>query len=219
MVFLKIKIILNKEGVSVQLYFTADTHFFHKDLLGNSDFAPRPFKSVAEMNQTIIDHWNARVTPEDTVYHLGDIALYFIRPERAAEAAILDVLNQLNGHLVLIKGNHDNRALFKYLAQHNYTYGGKPKFEFHDVGAIIKVNRRQYYMTHYPMMMGIVKQIINLHGHIHHYSVNIKEDINVGVDTPETDYLKEKPPFGTPFSMAEIEEMVAGKYNDFQKRR
>ncbi len=47
-------------------------------------------------------------------------------------------------------------------------------------------------MTHYPMMMGIVKQIINLHGHIHHYSVNIKEDINVGVDTPETDYLKEK---------------------------
>ncbi|WP_225364885.1 metallophosphoesterase [Secundilactobacillus silagincola] len=210
---------MNKEGVSVQLYFTADTHFFHKDLLGNSDFAPRPFKSVAEMNQTIIDHWNARVTPEDTVYHLGDIALYFIRPERAAEAAILDVLNQLNGHLVLIKGNHDNRALFKYLAQHNYTYGGKPKFEFHDVGAIIKVNHRQYYMTHYPMMMGIVKQIINLHGHIHHYSVNIKEDINVGVDTPETDYLKEKPPFGTPFSMAEIEEMVAGKYNDFQKRR
>lgn len=157
----------------MQLYFTADTHFFHKDLLGNNDFAPRPFKSVEEMNQTIIDHWNARVTPEDTVYHLGDIALYFIRPEKAAQAAILDVLNQLNGHLILIKGNHDNRALFKYLAQHNYTYGGKPKFQFHDVGAVIKVNHCQYYMTHYPMMMGIVKQIINLHGHIHHYSVFI----------------------------------------------
>ena len=68
-------------------------------------------------------------------------------------------------------------------------------------------------------MMGIVKQIINLHGHIHHYAVNIKEDINVGVDTPETDYLQQKPPFGAPLSMAEIEEMVTGKYNDYQKRR
>lgn len=212
------KIRFIKEGVTVQLYFTADTHFFHKDLLGDSDFAPRPFKDVAEMNQTIIDHWNQRVTPEDTVYHLGDIALYFIRPERAAQKAIFDVLNQLNGHLVLIKGNHDNRALFKYLAQHNYEYGGRPKFEFHDVGTIIKVNHRQYYLTHYPMMMGIVKQIINLHGHIHHYAVNIKEDINVGVDTPETDYLVHKPAFGTPLSMTEVEKMVIGKNEDFQKR-
>ena len=70
-----------------------------------SDFAPRPFSSVEEMNQTIIDHWNEKVSPEDTVYHLGDIALYFVRPERASQQAVLDVLNQLNGHLVLIKGN------------------------------------------------------------------------------------------------------------------
>lgn len=203
----------------MKLYFTSDTHFFHKDLLGMSDFAPRPFLSVEDMNQAIIDHWNAKVGPDDIVYHLGDIALYFVRPERDAQAAILDVLNQLNGHLVLIKGNHDNRALFKYLEQHNYTYGGRPKFEFHDVGALIKVNHRQYYMTHYPMMMGIVKQIINLHGHIHHYAVYVKENINVGVDSPETDYLSEKPAFGAPLSMAEIEEMVTGKFEDFRKRR
>ena len=200
-------------------YFTADTHFFHKDLLGDSKFAPRPFASVAEMNQTIIDNWNKRVTPEDTVYHLGDIALYFTRPEKVSHEAVLKVLNELNGHLVLIKGNHDSRSFFKYLAAHNYEYGGKPKFTFHDVGVLIKVNHRQYYMTHYPMMMGIVKQIINLHGHIHHYAVGSKENINVGVDTPESDYLTEKPPFGTPFSMAEVEEMVKGKYDDFQKRR
>lgn len=59
-------------------FFTSDTHFFHKDLLGDSDFAPRPFASVDEMNQTIIDNWNARVAETDTVYHLGDIA-YILR--------------------------------------------------------------------------------------------------------------------------------------------
>lgn len=203
----------------MKLFFTADTHFFHKDLLGFSDFAPRPFLSVEQMNQTIIEHWNEKVDVDDTVYHLGDIALYFIRPEKDAQKAILDVLNALNGHLVLIKGNHDNRALFKYLAAHNTVFGGRPKFEFHDVGTIIKVNHRQLYLTHYPLSLGIVKQIVNLHGHIHHYAVGAKENINVGVDTPENAYLKEKPAFGAPFSMAEVEEMIQGKFDDFRKRR
>jgi calcineurin-like phosphoesterase family protein len=199
-------------------YFTSDTHFYHDHLLGRSQFAPRPFLTVEDMNQTIIDNWNRVVTEDDTVYHLGDIALYFTKPARKSEEAVLKILNELHGHLVLIKGNHDNRALFKFLAQNNYTYGGKPKFEFHDVGVLIKYDHRQYYLTHYPIMLGIAPQIINLHGHIHHYAVPAKENINVGVDTPEVDYLAQKPAFGTPFSFAQIEEMVEGKWVDYAKR-
>lgn len=200
-------------------YFTADTHFFHERLLGLSEFAPRPFLTVEDMNETIINNWNKRVGPDDIVYHLGDIAILHTRPEKVALEKIFEVLDQLNGRLVLIKGNHDSRALFKYLQQHNHPVGNHNKFEFHDVGVLIKMNRRQYYMTHYPMMLGIVKQIINLHGHIHHYAVPVKENINVGVDTPETDYLTQKPPFGTPFSQAEIEKMVEQKAIDFAKRQ
>jgi calcineurin-like phosphoesterase family protein len=199
-------------------FFTADTHFFHKDLLGNNAFAPRPFPSVEVMNQTIIDNWNARVKPTDTVYHLGDIALYFTHPASLSNEAVYNVLKALNGNLILIKGNHDSRAFFKYLKKRNFEVNGKPKFEFHDVGVVIKMNHRQLYMTHYPMMMGIVKQIINLHGHIHHYSVNVKENLNVGIDTPEKDYLNYKIPFGAPFSEADIEQMIKGKREDFAKR-
>lgn len=200
-------------------YFTSDTHFFHADLLGMNDFAPRPFASVDEMNQTIIDNWNARVAPADTVYHLGDIALYFTKPAVKSDEAVANVLSQLNGHLELIKGNHDSRALFKYLAAHNPVDHGQPKYTFHDVGVLIKYDHRQYYMTHYPMMLGIVNQIINLHGHIHHYAVPVKENINVGVDTPEQRYLAEKVPFGTPFATSEIEEMVTGKAQEFQEKQ
>ncbi|EEI69944.1 metallophosphoesterase [Lentilactobacillus hilgardii] len=200
-------------------FFTADTHFFHERLLGISEFAPRPFLTVEDMNDTIIENWNRRVGKDDVVYHLGDIAILHTRPEKDAYQRIFEVLKKLNGRLILIKGNHDSRNLFKYLEKHNYLVGNHLKFEFHDVGVLIKMNHRQYYMTHYPMMMGIVKQIINLHGHIHHYSVPIKENINVGVDTPEADYLKHKPPFGTPFSQQEIEEMVAQKQIDFAKRQ
>ncbi|WP_137597494.1 metallophosphoesterase family protein [Paucilactobacillus kaifaensis] len=200
-------------------FITADTHFFHESLLGKTDFAIRPYANVEQMNQDIIDHWNERVEDKDTVYHLGDIALYFTHPAIKSNEAVLSVLKQLNGHLVLIKGNHDSRELFKFLDQNNYLLNDKPKFEFHDVGVLFKYDHRQYYLTHYPMMLGIAPQIINLHGHIHHYAVPAKENINVGVDTPETAYLDYHLPFGAPLSLADIEQMVDGKKVDFDKRR
>jgi len=199
-------------------YFTSDTHFYHEELLGDNDFAPRPFADVETMNQAIIDHWNARVTDQDTVYHLGDVSLYFTRPATLSYERVLAILVQLQGKIVFIKGNHDSRAFFKYLEAHDPQLNGQSKFEFHDVGVLIKYNHGQYYMTHYPMMMGIVKQIINLHGHIHHYAVNVKENINVGVDTPEVAYIDHSVPFGAPFSLDEIEQMVTGKAIDFAKR-
>lgn len=192
-------------------FVTADTHFFHASLLGMDKFAPRPFPDVQTMNQTIVDNWNKRVGENDIVYHLGDIALYFTKPPRKAYAAVESILRSLNGRLVLVKGNHDSRALFKYLSAHNYDINGQPKYEFHDVGVLLKYDHRQYYLTHYPMMLGIAPQIINLHGHIHHYSVPVKENINVGIDAPEMDYLDPRPPFGTPVSFREIEQIFQAK--------
>ncbi|MBD5806446.1 metallophosphoesterase [Limosilactobacillus walteri] len=200
-------------------FVTSDTHFFHDSLLGMSDFAPRPFANVSEMNQTIINNWNNKVGKNDIVYHLGDIALYFVKPQKDAYQAIFEVLNQLNGHLNLVKGNHDSRALFKYLASKNYTFAGIPKFQFHDVGVLLKYNHRQYYLTHYPLMLGIAPQIINLHGHIHHYSVPIKENINVGIDAPELDYLDKKPLFGAPLNFHEIEEIATKKAIEFPQHK
>lgn len=201
------------------LFVTSDTHFFDDHLLGITDFAKRPFLTSQDMNEAIISSWNSKVLPTDTIYHLGDIAVHFVRPETKAHADIFSLLQQLNGNLILIKGNHDNRALFKYLAKNNYAVNGKPKFTFHDVGALIKYNHRQYYLTHYPLMLGIAPQIINLHGHIHHYSVPVKENINVGLDSADLDYLTPQPAFGAPLSMTEIEQIVQAKRDDFMKNR
>lgn len=199
-------------------FVTSDTHFYHDSLLGMNDFAPRPFKNIEQMNATIIKNWNDKVGENDIVYHLGDIALYFVKPQKQAYQAVFEVLDQLHGHLVLIKGNHDSRAFFKYLEGKNYQFGGRPKFAFHDVGALLKYDHRQYYLTHYPMMLGIAPQIINLHGHIHHYAVPIKENINVGVDSPELDYLATPPAFGAPLNFAEVEEMVTKKAREFEAK-
>lgn len=52
------------------------------------------------MDRTIIANWNATVKPEDTIYHLGDVA--FTSPDRAKH-----ILSCLNGYKILILGNHD----------------------------------------------------------------------------------------------------------------
>lgn len=192
-------------------YVISDTHFLDANMLGIDDFAPRPFDTIQAMDQVIIDHWNERIKPTDTVYHLGDLAVDITRPDKEVNPVIFELLQALNGRLVLIKGNHDRRSLFKYLAAHNYEVSGQPKFEFHDVGKLIKYDHRQYYLTHYPMLLGIAPQIVNLHGHIHHYQVPYKTNLNVGVDAPELAFLPQKLSFGTPLSFKEVEIMIATK--------
>ena len=192
------------------IYFTADTHFFHRELLGDNPFAPRMFKTVNQMNQAIIDHWNLRVQPNDQVYLLGDVALVPSRP--AAFQQVHEVLTALNGHLTIIKGNHDNRAFLKYLAKHNQPLADQQMhYQFEDVGALIKVNHRQYFLTHYPLLFGQVRQTINLHGHIHHQMLPIAENINVGLDAPERALLANQPAFGQPLSVTEIETIFERK--------
>ena len=49
-------------------YYIADTHFGHDNIRRLSN---RPFKTIEEMDKTIIDNWNSRVTDNDDVYILG----------------------------------------------------------------------------------------------------------------------------------------------------
>lgn len=52
------------------------------------------------MDETIIQRWNELVAPEDTVYHLGDIALGNIDKSLGRVA-------RLNGYKIAVMGNHD----------------------------------------------------------------------------------------------------------------
>lgn len=91
------------------------------------------------------------------------------------------------------------------------------KFYFHDVGAIVKFNHHQYYLTHYPLLLGQNDTVRNLHGHIHNYSVPIGNDVNVGVDAPERKLLAKTLPFGSPLSEANIDEIFQAKQEELAK--
>lgn len=79
------------------IYFTADQHFGHKNVIR---FDNRPFTTVAEMDQALIERWNAKVKSDDTVYLLGDVSWY-------DDQKTSEILALLRGKKILVQGNHD----------------------------------------------------------------------------------------------------------------
>ena len=94
------------------IWFTADTHFYHTNIL---KYCKRPFKNVNDMNHTIIVNWNNKVEEGDTVFHLGDFSFGHFK----------ELKKQLNGNIILIKGNHDhnNQSIIKdMIIEHGGRY-------------------------------------------------------------------------------------------------
>ena len=54
------------------------------------------------MNKDIVEKWNRKVKPTDTVYILGDMFFKFQDIQY-----VKDTLKKLNGTKILVKGNHD----------------------------------------------------------------------------------------------------------------
>lgn len=81
------------------IWFTADTHFGHGNILGGGQ---RPFDSIDQMNARLIAAINDRVSCRDTLYVLGDFSY------RTTVAEVLRLRERINcEHIRLIRGNHD----------------------------------------------------------------------------------------------------------------
>lgn len=128
-------------------YYISDLHIGHLNCL---KFDNRPFSSLEEMKQTIINNWNSVVTNKDIVYVLGDM---FWNNNEAIE-----VLHQLNGSICLIKGNHDciNAEMTSYFTKIT------DYLEIKDEGYNIV-------LCHYPIAHWRNSDYgtIHLYGHIH----------------------------------------------------
>jgi calcineurin-like phosphoesterase family protein len=78
------------------IWFTSDQHFWHRNVI---KYCNRPFETVEEMNEKLVQYWNELVLPDDTVYVLGDFSMAF-RPVEVYP-------KRMNGKKILIAGNHD----------------------------------------------------------------------------------------------------------------
>lgn len=156
------------------VFFTSDTHFWHKKII---EFCPvtRPFSTVEDMNERIIEAWNDRVKVNDIVYHLGDVS--FGKTEQTKE-----ILDRLNGNIFLIRGNHDHQFDSQTLRSRMVWIGDRKQ---------IKIDSYNIILDHFPIEAWDRKDygLIHLHGHMHsgYSSHNKLQDIprrmDVGIDS------------------------------------
>lgn len=174
-------------------YYIADWHYGHKNVLLYDD---RPFADTEEMNQALVTLWNETVTEDDTVYILGD--MFWCKPQDAAQ-----VLKNLNGHKVLIRGNHDKV--------------GNAGFDkcFDKIADYLEIRDEDYcgddgckvVLCHYPIpcFKNHIRGWIHLYGHVHDtFEYDIMKDVrrtmeerygvpckmyNVGASLPYMNYI------------------------------
>lgn len=138
-----------------QVFLIGDTHFFHQKILEFEKEA-RPFGSVEEMNEAIVDRWNSVVSKRDTVWHLGDVCF--------GRASNLSILSRLNGTKNLVLGNHDQYGVREYLKY------------FRKIEAAKKYDG--FLLTHVPIHPGQLYRFKgNVHGHLHSRKVMVFDDM------------------------------------------
>ena len=129
-------------------FFTADLHFGHNNVINfkNTDGTKaRDFATVQDMEDAMVQMHNEIVKPTDKVYMLGDIAF---------NARGLDKVKQMNGIKILVKGNHDQLKLNKYVDV------------FKDVRGCHVMNGLVF--THIPIHIDQLGRFgCNVHGHLH----------------------------------------------------
>lgn len=139
-----------------KIYVTADQHFGHTNIIKLTN---RPFSSTKEMNQFMIERWNSVVSSDDTVFVLGD----FIGKEHMDEKGAIAIGEALNGHKILIKGNHDRNYPMKTIFDKVYEAKHICELQYDDV--TFRLNHFLNNMT----IEGDLPSVIYLHAHKHNH--------------------------------------------------
>lgn len=155
-----------------ETWFISDTHWGHKNII---QYSNRPFASVEEMNEKLIDNWNRNVKTGDTVYHLGDFSFQSYKE-------FVPTLLRLHGNIHVVLGNHDqnitknrNELLkIKLSSIQNYL---EVKVPGCPMLILFHYGMRVWNKSHHDS--------IHLYGHSHGSLPPFGKSVDVGVDCTE----------------------------------
>lgn len=127
-----------------EVFVIADTHFGHRAII-NFEAEKRPFATIEEHDEALVENWNKVVRKGDTVWHLGDVLF---------GAKAFGLIHRLNGVKKLVLGNHDLFPTARYLQYFNRVAGVMPY--------------RDCVLSHIPVHPGqFGRYRLNVHGHLH----------------------------------------------------
>ena len=136
-----------RKNMTSNTFVVSDTHFYHDRII---EYCNRPYANAVEMNEDMIAKWNAVVSKDDIVWHLGDFAF-------GSKDHIKEIVSRLNGQINLVMGNHDHHKVSFY-----YESG------FHRVYDHPVVISNFFILSHEPMQW--VKDgdvYVSIYGHVH----------------------------------------------------
>ena len=147
-------------------FFIADTHFGAENI---RRYENRPFETAQEMDEKLIENWNKTITPEDTVYVLGDFSDYKDREKDA------EILQRLHGCKILIMGNHD-----KHYTPQEWRNAG-----FTECYSLPVLYEGFFLLSHEPLYINENMPYANFYGHVHSnpsYKDACKQSVCVSVE-------------------------------------
>lgn len=130
-----------------KVFFIADTHFGHKNII---KYENRPFSTVEEMDNVIINNWNNTVKKLEEVFILGDFGL-------SNKQRIKEIVSILKGYKILILGNHDKC----------YSYSWWKTAGFEEVIRYPVVFNEWFILSHEPVYINSNMPYVNIYGHVH----------------------------------------------------
>jgi len=169
------------------IFFASDHHINHANII---KYCNRPFSSVDEMNEGLIEAHNKIVKPHDDVFFLGDFL--FVKNDTETLGKYLHWLSRFNGRICLITGNHDNVPIVGFFNPVSI------KFRIDE----IKIQKIEVTLSHFPQLSWNRSHhgAFNLHGH-HHGTLPFDPALrrmDVGVDCNEM----------KPFEWSEIQDKL-----------
>ena len=149
------------------IWFTADTHFCHANILR---FSGRPFADVTEMNEELIRRWNDTVPADGIVFHLGDFCM-------GNASDLNNIIYRLHGRIYLILGNHDMKSIKQRFME---------RFELVTQQMSIRVGGQSIILNHNPFLCygGSYRDVWELFGHVHSGQLS-----HTGLDLPRLKML------------------------------
>ena len=169
-----------------RVWVTADTHFGHESIIKHCN---RPFKTIQEMDEYIIEKWNSMIEKYDHVYILGDFAFN----------NHLKYINALKGRKHLILGNHDSMSA--ECLKRFVTVSEEKQ---------IKYQNRYFILSHCPFRnwTNSYRGSAHLFGHVHGRIKTYNLSFDIGMDTHS--YI--------PYNMDEVMKMLKDREEMMEKQ-
>lgn len=182
------KILIPKEKFKI----SSDYHLSHANIL-KPDYDNRPFKNIEEHDEEIIKRHNTVVSKDDFFFFLGDFS--FNKNIKAVE----NFIQQLNGKLFFIKGNHDRKETIQIYQKYG-TYLGE-QFSGLKIGDSYK-ECQTIILNHFKMFIWDKSHhgSWHLYGHSHGSAEHFENGKSMDVGIMQNDYY--------PFDFNKIEETM-----------